>query len=303
MKLKKFTIIILIILQLFILSGCAENNGDIDIQNKNKQQLDYIDSRIVSMINSLNNISIQNYKVITKDVKLQSQEELGSATSDSQSSSGSSSSSQGQSQGGESQESGSQGENSQDTPKVKVSEMTAQNILSSDKKTDWNNMKQEIESMYETWNSIVLDLYKLNIKNEDILSFSTNLDSAALAIKNEDKTKALEELSDLYSHIPKYLEYYSNDTAENNIKRTKLHIIYAYTALENNDWTTVNDEINTAEENFVSVVNNLDFSQDKQYCVNRAYVCLMELKNSLKSKDKDIFYINYRNFMESVNCL
>ena len=65
-----FTILIIFIL-LLSLTGCNSKDKNENILNeKVKEELAYLDSEIVNLINSLNNITIENYKISTKEVDL-----------------------------------------------------------------------------------------------------------------------------------------------------------------------------------------------------------------------------------------
>lgn len=98
-------------------------------------------------------------------------------------------------------------------------------------------MKSEIEKLYASWSTVVLDLYKVNVNNQDILSFNTDLDSTTQSIKSEDKVKTLTNLAKLYSYIPKYVSNVSNDVKTNNLYKTKSSILNAYVAIEKDDFT------------------------------------------------------------------
>ena len=65
--LKSVFIFFIIIL---ILSGCSMNSNNVSLNDKVKQELLYLDTEIISLINLLNNISIQNYKIDTKEISL-----------------------------------------------------------------------------------------------------------------------------------------------------------------------------------------------------------------------------------------
>lgn len=67
--LKKIFIIIIIFSLLLLLTGCGEDNSQI-LNEKVKEELLYLDLEIVSLINSLNNITIENYKISTQEISL-----------------------------------------------------------------------------------------------------------------------------------------------------------------------------------------------------------------------------------------
>jgi len=67
--LKNFLIIFIIFILLLVLTGCGENTSNI-LNEKVKEELLYLDLEIVSLINSLNNITIENYKISTQEISL-----------------------------------------------------------------------------------------------------------------------------------------------------------------------------------------------------------------------------------------
>ena len=66
---KKFFIVIIIFTLLLVLTGCGEDDSNI-LNQKVKEELLYLDLEIVSLINSLNNITIENYKISTQEISL-----------------------------------------------------------------------------------------------------------------------------------------------------------------------------------------------------------------------------------------
>ena len=210
-KYKKILIIIFLLYTLFSLTGCAEKN-DKDLQAKVVSELDYVNVKTVDLLNKLNNISFENYSVVSQQVKLSDEEqqtknnggvegsgqsngqggqEGGEASSDSSSdgNSGGSSDTKGaeekQEKEGESQD------------KVNTTTMVTDSELDKDRDDiDWTEIKREIELLNESWSIIVLDLYALDVKNDAILSFSDKLNTTIIAIKEEDKKQSLTALAD-----------------------------------------------------------------------------------------------------------
>ena len=58
-----------------------------------------------------------------------------------------------------------------------------------------------------------------------------------------------------------------------------------------------------AEKTFRNITNDMEYIKGKEYKVNRCYVLIKELQNSLSYKDKKLFLIKYKNLMESINVL
>lgn len=76
--LKRFILLFFIIVILFALTGCGQkqDNGD-SKEEKVDQEIGYLDSKIITMMNQLNNISFSNYKVTSENVR---QEQSGAAS-------------------------------------------------------------------------------------------------------------------------------------------------------------------------------------------------------------------------------
>ena len=61
--------------------------------------------------------------------------------------------------------------------------MEGNEILLQERTPDWNTVKAEVEKLYCSWSTVMLDLYKVNTNNQDILNFNTDLDTATRKYK------------------------------------------------------------------------------------------------------------------------
>ena len=302
MNLKKIVKINIIysfsIILLFSLTGCSREEPSLN--EKATNEVEYLGSKFVSILNRLNNITFENYQITTEQAKL-------SKDSAEQEKSSSSVASQSGEQGGVGEEGdnsgGKSGQTEEDTTII-ASQMSPNTILNpTTTEIDWAGLKNEVENIYYAWNTILLDLYQLETSNDDILGFSADLDKATTYIKNEDKANSLLAVANLYGYLPRYLETVSDDEAKKNVTRTISFILNSYALVETGDWDSVRSEIDKAEETFRLVTNDVNFVSSNSYRVNKTYVLLNELKNSLSLEDKDIFYIKYRNLLEEINQL
>ena len=304
---KKCFVILLAFLQIFILTGCGnEQNPTELLKAKVTEEMNYIDSKIINMANLVNNISMQNYKVETKEVEDTNAQPSGSTQAEQQSQGGQSSSGQGSNQSSSSSgsSSGQSSQGGQTSQKVEIYEMISNNILTStESKTDWNTLKSEIENLYSTWNTVTLDLYKLNIQQDSINSFSRTLEEATINIKNEKKKETLASLSKLYNYIPMYVEYFSQDNVLIDLKYTKYHVLKAYSLVEDKNWEEIRNQLDLAIAEFVPIVNDLNSDSNNAHAINRTYIILVETRNCVEQEDADVFYINYRNFIQEINLL
>lgn len=307
MRKNKIIFPVLVILSVIVitLSGCNNDTKNEDMKSKIERELDYLDTQIISILNDLNNISLQNYTVTPEEITLGEDGSSGGSSSGG-SSSQSGGSSEGSAQGSEQKQSTSQSQLASDTKesKITIMKMEPENVLSSDENDiDWNSIKNNIQTINESWGVVILDLSNMNVDNNDILNFSSTLDDCILSIKDEKKVDTLTNIAKLYSFIPKFERGISAENSTQNIKQVKSYIINAYSLVEKDDWTAIGTNITECEKTFKNITNDMEYMKDKEYKVNRTYVLIKELQNSLTYKDKKLFYVKYKNVMESINTL
>ena len=295
--------ILILVICLFFLVGCSDNTSDTQSKDKLTSEIKYFSSHIAKLLNDLNNISLQNYELTSRKVNIDSSSN-NSSSSEGSSSSGSSSNSGGQSQSGSGQGSSQNNDQSAESQSITVTDMQANSVLKTN--TDdinWDLVKTEIEQINTSWSVVMLDLQNANVSNTDIMAFSNLLDKTIISIKNEDKNTSLTNLTALYSYIPKFLNSVSMDKSLQNIETTKYNIFIAYTAVSQDDWNTANTNIANAETSFLSVLNDTNYYQNREFKINKSYVLLKDMQNSSVNRDRELFFLKYKNLMESLNTL
>lgn len=292
-KNKIILFVLFLITILLMISGCRTDNNDLNNKRNEKvlQEMDYLDTQIVSLLNKLNNITLQNYEVTSKETS------LGEENSNDESGSGKASQ-EGQPSSQEQANSGSENTN------ITISQMQESPVMDSEEKTiDWNEVKNSIEIINDSWAVILLDLSSLNVNNSEILGFSNTLDDTIISIKQENKETTLINLAKLYSYIPVYVNEIKAPNNIKNIKQAKSYLVNAYSQVSLDNWTEVESNIVQCEKTYNNILNDIEYVKDKEYKVNRTYVLINELKNSLVYKDKSLFYVKYKNLLESINTL
>lgn len=176
-------------------------------------------------------------------------------------------------------------------------------ILVSEKKPDWNSLTLDAELIYSDWAILTLDLYKQNIDNQKILSFNVDLDSLVKAIKEKNKEQTLGLLAKLYSYIPVYYAGFSNDQMKINLYKVKSSVFNAYAILEQNNNEEIKKQLQTAEEAMLAMINHMGNKEEKEYNINKAYILLKDLQNTVDRNDADIFYLKYKNLIEELDIL
>lgn len=295
---KSISIFIMLIL-LLTLTGCGKKDEDKTLKQKIASEIKYLDTELVNMLNRTNGLSFENYIVEAEEVK---EEDVKSSGKESDLSTG---------QGGSSQkgsdETQTDGETSQDSTqsssKSMQYKMVGNEILLQSKDTDWQALKANIEKMYSAWSTITLDLYKLNVSNQSILGFNTDLDSATRAIKDENKQDTLNAIVKMYSYIPTYSTETSKEDQINNVYSTKMNILNACVKIEQGNFNEAKKELANAEQSFLPIINNMNSRQNNEVNINKAYILIKDLQNSIDNIDKDVFYIKYKNLIEQLNIL
>lgn len=275
------------------------NTDDNNEKDKVQEEISYVETKLLGMINSLNNIPFSNSILLEQNsIKGQSggQNNQENSQSSQSQSSGVSGSSENSSSGGETSSSS---QNSQSEEYTKYSVSIENILIGLDTQIDWNYLKDTVEIVYTSWTTIMIDLHSINIKNEDILSFSNELDTLIVNIENEDKRATVNSLAILYSYLPLYISQFSEDSDKINTYYTKSYIINSYVLLEDDKWDDMQNEIKKAQEYFGLIINSVNENRS-QSSISKSYVLLNEMNNAIKLKDEKLYYLKYKNVMESL---
>lgn len=288
-------IIILIGVIVITIKSFGSSNENDEIKSKLDQELLFIENKLISMANKVNNISFGHYVISESKIEDNLTASLGSNTESQNQSSSNNENNQEKSSSVDTNKKN-QSE-TQNEGKVKY-ELKQESVLTaSTKPIDWDYIKINSELLYSNWAQTVLDLHSLNIDNEDILSFGKIIDNLIIATKNENKVEVLKQIAYLFSYIPKYENKYSDDTKQINIEYTKYYVLNSYCLLEENKWTQMKESINSAKNYFSNLINNVNSDENSQSKISKIYVLLNELDNSINLQDKEVFYIKYKALM------
>ena len=263
-----FTIIILSIGGYFLYSKAKSNEGNSlnTLKSKCISELEYLNAEIIEIMNGLNNISYENFKITNKEVEV-SEEESNTIL-----------------------------ENSIDSSVVEF-----QNIITQDKdKVDWQRIKGRVENMYTSWTTILIDLTTLNVNKDNLLKYNQLMDTMIGNIEAKKKEDCLKNGADLYGLLVTYIQDISGDSNLTSLYKTKSNIIYGYSKVDVQDWDSVNNYIQTAIKEFGNIMNNQVNNIKDIDSINKAYVLINELKDDAVNKNGSVFYINYKNLMQEL---
>ena len=336
---RKLTVIFLIIM-IFSLTGCTNNKiEDDNKKEKINQEMSYLDTKIITMLNRLNNISFSTYKVVSEDIKEETSgitngneknssnqeklpEDTGESSDSKEKEAGDSNNKE--SESSEKEEQGNNdikksGSNSKDSSEEtnsssenknqnsQIFKMTEEVLLvgenEENKKIEWEEIRKDIENIYTIWPTIALDLSNIGINNADLTEFSNTLDNLAESTKNKNKNTALVNLAKMYSLIPKYLEVYSDNNLNKKVMTTKSFILNSYAYADLEKWDEANQNLKMADNVFLSIVAQKSDFTNRELNINRSGILLNDLKNSIDKKDKQIFFVRYKNLLQELNAI
>ncbi len=321
---------IVVVLSFTIYTNASKNNGKTQ-KDKTFSEIKFVETKIANLLNTMNHIESRNYGVVTSELsKETTQKSSGGSSSGSQSGGGSSgggtsggqSSGGGSSSGGESsgggsssggegsggQSSGEQGAadsssqgKTEEEEKNKKFELKSKGVLTNTEDINWDSVKSEIENLYTSLPSITIDLYQLNINQEDVLAFNTEIDKLTGVVKDEKKEETLSQLTKVYEYIPKFLRSSGQEELYTTLIETKLNVFKAYAKLDTDNWQEISKDMKNAIDSYSKLLTNTEIEARKQYNISKAYIMLNELQNAVNLQDTSVFLIKYKNLLEEMN--
>lgn len=281
-----FSMIICIIILSFFLAGCSNQDEGAKLKDKTHEQIHYVDSKVAQMLNSLNNITLTGYKISVQNMEGDSQETAKQGDSQTK---------------GESTGQTTDGEEGQTENIVKYKSIP-DTILSQDRSPKWDNLKKDIEILEQSWSSMVLDLAKVGITNEDIIGFSNQLNVVITNLNAENKIDSLTNLAKLYGYLPKYLDFVLEQKEEVHLLETKAAIFNAYAKIETDNWDQMTSDLAQAEASYMKMLEEKG-QNTNQYNTDKGYILLKEFQNAVNMKNKEVLYMKYKNVIQELNLL
>ena len=303
-----FLVVVIFILGVFLYATISKGNNE-DQKEKSLAEVEYLEKKIVTLLNELNNIESRNYNLSVSEISKEDSSQSGQSSSEQESKS----SGEEESQGESNQKSQGQGENSSGNSNTdsssgeeeKNEEYTLKEtgVLTNTNDINWEHLKTEVENLYSPVPTITLDLYSLEIAKEDILGFNQELDNLTTSVKEENKENVLGNLSRLYEYIPKFADKVTDDTTYKAVIETKNNLFKAYSKLDSKNWSEISNDVKQAIDTYSSQLVNTNTDSNKQYVINKIYIMLNELQNAINIQDESIFLIKYKNILEEMNNL
>lgn len=203
--------------------------------------------------------------------------------------------------GGNSSESGEKSSSSQAQEDNKKFGLTANGVLTNKEEINWNSVKSEIENIYISLPAITMDLYQLNVNQEDVLGFNTEYDKLTAVAKDEKKEETLLQLTKLYEYLPKFLRSMSQGELYVTLIETKANVLKGYAKLDGQNWQEISTDIKSAIDSYSRLLTSTEIEASKQYNVSKTYIMLNELQKAVTLQDTSVFLIKYKNLIQEIN--
>lgn len=311
-KWKKYLIIagIAIVVIIIAIVGMRKimnnNTKESSINKKINNELDYLGTTTLSMINSLNNLNLEDVVKVRRTSTNSgdnSQNNANSSSGDEGKNNSKTSDSQQQEDSSSNSKTDETSSTGTDTKNTKSFSLDDNSILLRDNtNVDWSALESEAENLFTAWSTIILDLNSLSISNEDILAYNSNLDSLLKALKDNDKANSAISLANLYSLNSKYINESSKNDESKKLAYIKSNVISAYSLVTAEKWEQVNQLLDQAEKGLLDVINTSGNTEErKQTKINKSYVMLKELIKTSNEKNAEIFYLKYINLIKELN--
>ena len=306
----KKNIIILIVSILFIsliasslIAYAGSFKQEISLEEKTTQELQYIDNRLITILGQFNGLYMEDYDLQLSAKKTSPEEQQSEETNTQTESNSQTGSSSNTSQSNN--ESTSNTSNNMNTTNNNQVNQTQNRILLYQGKypTNWEFIQLEAEKLYQTWNTVSLDLNTLNVDSNLILSFSDYMNNATQNIKNRDKAKSMIAFTNMYQLLPQYIKSYSNGNQKTIISEIKSNVVVSYTNITTGNWDKATQNLVQAEQLFSNMLNTININYENQTTMNQTYILINELKRAVDIKDREIFYIQFQNLISKMQLL
>lgn len=290
-NIKSFLIISLSITLVLILAGCKNSkNSEDELKQKVNAEISYIDNELLSMVNSLNNIYFDKYKVDEQKVPKKS---ANSEKEESSNKEGDESNSK----GGSEKESGQQ---SSEDSSQKISSMKTNNLLKGDTEIDWDDLRNKVENLYDVWATISVDLKDIGVNDENLSQFEHNMDNVAIAVKQENKQATLENAIQIYKQLAEFVKSYGSD---DSILQTKYKLLVCYNYANQEQWELFQEALTDLKMSYSNFINKKTEYKGKETNIKNASMIINEINSTIDAKDKEIFFIKYKNLMQELNII
>lgn len=292
---------IILILGSLIVYAKSQNDEEIPLEEKVFQEMKYLNEYFISILGNINGIVIETN--IVQENSLQLQLEINTNSKEETKQTANQNEQQNTETNSTNQENSNN--NTQTNTTSSQDESMQKSILANkgDYKPDWDKVRLQIEQLYQIWNTVSVDLHAINVDSNLILAFSDKLNTATQNVKNEDKTKTIDEIVKMYELLMEYTKKCAQDAQKTSLLTIQYNIVSAYAHVTNENWENAATKVQEAQDKSTNLLNTVSNDYQNQVTLNRSYILVNELKNAIQLKDKEIFYLQYENLITQLGLM
>ena len=303
--LTTISVVLLIVLITLKSYGIKSNDKNSKLNKKVESEIEYLDVSIINAMNKLNNITLTRYKVYTKSIN-NTGVSNNDNNSDENKQSSLSNNDEAQNNAQQEEKSDKDNQNEERGNQISASKSINNNSLTetNNSNINWDEITFIYENIYSVWPTINLDLKEVGASDEYLNKFNLDLNGVAQSINSKDKNSALVNFYNLYFQLPNFLTLVTQDAYKITNYNTKVAVLNAYTlANENNKWKEISESVGRAKNNFNKMFEFVKEDDDRRNDIKKTYAIINDLENCVVLNDKNIFYMQYKNTIQSLETL
>lgn len=131
-------------------------------------------------------------------------------------------------------------------------------------------------------------------------NFHGLLDECVKKMQEENKADTLIVLSNMYNYIPTFLSQVTDNQKFISLLQTKAFIMQSYALVEQDKCDEMLSIIQKAIDTFLLVINQADNTNANVNTLNKIYIYLNEIKKTIQEKNKELYFVKYKNLVESI---
>lgn len=165
---------------------------------------------------------------------------------------------------------------------------------------DWESIYDESEILNESWSTVVPDLSKLNIPEEQINGLGQDVANLVISISAQNEDELFTNLYSIYSRLPQIEQVYSDDTISKSKRELKRTVFLAYVYAENDNYEASKNEIQNASNRYNEMMKDTNYIKNSSYNLNKILVEIEELRSAINLENIALIRIRFVNFIEEL---
>lgn len=113
----------------------------------------------------------------------------------------------------------------------------------------------------------------------------------------------LNNLTIIYEFLPRFAEQIDNGSLLQQILQSKYNLLLCYKYANVEDWEEFSNSLDKLEQSFSKIQEKKSEYAEQEININTASLIIREMDNTADVKEKDIFFIKYKNLMQEFNTL